>query len=62
VYEEAEWHADKDHVTKTANFENPRWRTAATLKIVKSLYPTEKSSDFDEIWCAEANFNKADIT
>ena len=29
---------------------NPRWRTAAILKIVKSPYLSEKSSDFDEIW------------
>jgi len=36
LYEEAEWHADKGHVTKTANFENPKWHTAAILKIVKS--------------------------
>ena len=28
---------------------NPRWRTAAILKIAKS-YLSEKSSDFDEIW------------
>jgi len=36
-------------VTKTAIFKNPRWRTAAILKIVKSPYLSEKSSDFDEI-------------
>ena len=29
---------------------NPRWRTAAMLKIVKSPYLSEKSSDFDKIW------------
>ena len=29
---------------------NPRWRAAAILKIAKSPYLTEKSSDFDEIW------------
>jgi len=28
---------------------NPRWRTAAILKIVKSPYLSEKSSDFDKI-------------
>ena len=37
-------------MTKTAIFKNPRWRTAAILKIVKSPYLSEKSSDFDEIW------------
>jgi len=35
---------------KTAFFLNPRLRTAAILKIVKSPYLSEKSSDFDEIW------------
>jgi len=34
LYEEAERHADKGHVTKTVNFLIPRWRTAAILKIV----------------------------
>jgi len=32
-----ESHADIGHVTKTAIFENSRWRTAAILKI--ALYP-----------------------
>ena len=32
-----------------------RWRTAAILKIVKSSYLSEKSSDFDEIWCFTAD-------
>ena len=36
-------------MTKTAFFKNPRWRTAATVKIVKSPYLSEKLSDFDEI-------------
>jgi len=30
----AESHADTDHMTKIANFEHSRWRTAAILKIV----------------------------
>ena len=29
---------------------NPRWRTAAILKIAKLPYLSQKSSDFDEIW------------
>ena len=29
---------------------NPRWRTAAILKIVKSPYLSQKSSDFAVIW------------
>ena len=42
-------------MTKTANFGNPRRRTAAILKIVISPYLSEKSSDFDE-----ANADKDD--
>jgi len=34
---------------------NPRWLTAAILKIAKSPYLSEKSSDFDEIWYTIAN-------
>jgi len=39
--QEAERHADKGRMTKTANFQNPRLRTAAILKIVKSPYLSE---------------------
>jgi len=34
---------------------NPRWRTAAILKIAKSPYLGEKLSDFDEIWYTTAD-------
>jgi len=44
--EEAERHADKGHMTKTANFTNPRWRTAAILKIGKSSYLSENIIGF----------------
>jgi len=37
-------------MTKIPNFENSRWRTAAILKIVLSLYLSRKSTDFNEIW------------
>jgi len=50
LYEEAERYVNEDYMTKTANFYNPRWRTAAILKIVKSPYLSQKLSDFDEIW------------
>jgi len=50
LYEEAERHVDTGYMTKTANFQNLRWRTAAILKMVKSPYLSEKSSDFDESW------------
>ena len=35
---------------------NPTWRTAAILKIVTSPYLSRESSEFDEIWFADANF------
>jgi len=38
LYAEAERHADKGHMIKTASFQNPTWRTAAILKIVKLPY------------------------
>ena len=40
-------------MAKIPNFENSRWRTAAILKIVLSLYLNQKSSDFNEIWYAD---------
>ena len=33
-----ESHANKGHVTKTAIFQNSRWRTAAILKTVFGVY------------------------
>jgi len=35
---------------------NQIWRTANNLKMVLSLYLSDRSSDFDEIWCTDANF------
>jgi len=58
LYEEAERHVDKGYMTKSANFRNPRWLTAAILKIVKSPYLSEKSSDFDEIRYTIANVER----
>ena len=42
-------------MTEILNFENSRWRTAAILQIVLSLYLSRKSSDFNEIWCADVH-------
>jgi len=42
-------------VTKTAILENPRWRMAAILKIALSSYLTRELSNFDQIWCADAD-------
>jgi len=39
---------------------NPRWRTAAILKIAKSPYLSEKSSDFDKIWYTTADIEPND--
>jgi len=46
LHQEAERHADKGHMTKTASFQNPRWRTAAILKIVKVPYLSENIIGF----------------
>jgi len=43
-------------MSKIPDFENSRWRTAAILKMVLSLYLSRESSDFDDIWCADSNF------
>ena len=39
---------------------NPRWRTAAILKIAKSPYLSEKSSDCDQIWYTTADIEPND--
>ena len=39
---------------------NPRWRTAAILKIAKSPYLSEESSDFDQIWYTTADIEPND--
>jgi len=39
---------------------NPRWRTAAILKIVKSPYLSQKSSNFDEIWYTTSDIEPDD--
>jgi len=42
-------------IVKKLNFQNPRWRTAAILKTVKSPYLRNCLTDFDEIWYGEAD-------
>jgi len=37
-------------LTANLNFKNPRWRTAAILKTVKSPYLCNYLTNFDEIW------------
>ena len=39
---------------------NPRWQTAAILKIAKSPYLSEKSSDFDKILYTTADIEPND--
>ena len=39
---------------------NPRWRMVAILKIAKSPYLSEKSSDFDQIWYITADIEPND--
>ena len=43
-----------------SNFENPTWRTVAILKIVIAPYLSCESSEFDEIWYADANIEQGD--
>jgi len=42
-------------MAKIPNVENSRWRMAAILKMVLSLYFRPKSSDLNEIWYADAD-------
>ena len=52
--------SDTWHVTKIAIFENSRWRTAAILTMVSSLYLSRGSFDFNEIWSSTADFGSKD--
>jgi len=36
---------------------NPRWQTAAILKMVLSLYLSWESSNFNDIWYPDPNFD-----
>ena len=44
------WYLNRSVREKKLNFQNPRWRTAAILKTVKSPYLRNRLADFDEIW------------
>jgi len=46
LHQEAERHADIGHMTKTANFYNPKWWTATILNIFKSPYISENTIGF----------------
>ena len=39
---------------------NPTWQTATILKIVISPYLSRESSEYDEFWYADANFDQGD--
>ena len=41
---------------KNLNFQNPRRRTAANIKTVKSPYLCIRLTDFDEIWHGDAHW------
>ena len=45
---------------KMSIFKIPTWRTAAILKIVIATYLSRESSEFDEIWYADANIEQGD--
>ena len=42
---------------QNGNFANSRWRTAAILNIALSQYLSRESSDFDQVWYADVDFN-----
>ena len=44
-------------MTKTAIFENARWRTAAILKITLSPNLSAELSNLDQIWQTDADFH-----
>ena len=44
-------------MTKTAIFENSKWRTAAILKIALSAYLSRELSNFDLVWYIDTNFH-----
>ena len=54
----------KQHFSLPAQYDdvtiNPTWRTAAILKIVLYPYLSRESSEYDEIWYADANFDPID--
>jgi len=43
---------------KNLNFQNPRWRTAAIVKTVKSPYLCNRLTYFDEIWHGDAHWSR----
>jgi len=55
-----ESHADIGLVTTMAIFANSGWPTAAILKIALSPYLSRQLSDFDQIWCTNANYHFED--
>ena len=45
-----------DQTVKNLIFQDPRWRTADILKIVKSPYLRNRWTEFDEIWHGDADW------
>jgi len=48
-YGDAYYASQSDGRPKISKFQNPRWRTAAILKIKKSRYLQKRLADFDKI-------------
>ena len=53
-YGDAYWASEPDRKLKFSTFENPKWRTAAILKIENLLYLQNGSTDLREIWQDDA--------
>ena len=52
----AQYWDDVERSLKNLNFQNPRWRTAAIWKTVKSPYLRNRLTDVDEIWHGDADW------
>jgi len=46
----------RTNLSNSAKIQNPRWRTAAIVKTVKSPYLRNRLTDFDEIWHGDAHW------
>ena len=55
-YDDAHLASETDRKLKFSTFENPRWQTAAILKMLKLLYLQNGLTDLREIWQDDAYY------
>ena len=53
-HDDAKWVFQPPRPLKIGIYKNPRWRKVVIVKTVKSPYPHNCLTDFDEIWQADA--------